>query len=145
MTTPPTADPHAKRSYPRTILRALRLRCPICGRGKLFDGWFRMRAGCDFCGYQFQREPGYFLGSIYFNYGLTALIVTASFFIGFFAFDFSPDRMIWALTAFCVLFPLWFFRYARSLWMGFDTFWDPASARDHWLPEGGEASEKTPR
>jgi hypothetical protein len=25
--------------------------------------------------------------------------------------------------------------------MGFDNYWDPASARDHWLPEGGEQSE----
>ena len=28
-------------------------------------------------------------------------------------------------TAFCVLFPLWFFRYARSLWLGFDYYFDP--------------------
>jgi hypothetical protein len=27
--------------------------------------------------------------------------------------------------AFALLFPLWFFRYARSLWLGFDQFIDP--------------------
>lgn len=85
-----------------------------------------MRERCDHCGYSYQREPGYFLGSIYFNYGLTAILVTAAFFTGYLVFDFSPDHMLWWLTGFCVLFPLWFFRYARSLWMGFDTFWDPA-------------------
>ena len=73
---------------------------------------------------KFQREPGFFLGSIYFNYGLTALVVTIAYFVGFFAFEFSPDVLLWSLTAYCVLFPLWFFRYARSLWLGFDEWID---------------------
>jgi uncharacterized protein (DUF983 family) len=104
--------------------RALRLRCPRCGKGKLFAGWFRMHPECSNCGLLYQREPGFFLGSIYFNYGLTAAIVTASYFIGFFA-GADPDVLLWSLTAFCVLFPLWFFRYARSLWLAFDQYWDP--------------------
>ena len=31
-------------------------------------------------------------------------------------------------TAFCVLFPLWFFRYARSFWLGLDYYFDPPAA-----------------
>jgi uncharacterized protein (DUF983 family) len=101
------------------------LRCPVCGFGQLFQGLIRMRSSCDFCGYSYQREPGYFLGSIYVNYGLTALLVTAGYFVGFFALGIAPRMLLVLLTAFCVVFPLWFFRYARSLWMGFDTYWDP--------------------
>ena len=84
-----------------------------------------MRPACDRCGYPFGREPGYFLGSVYINYGLTALLVTTIFFVGFFWFQINPEILLGALTLFCVVFPLWFFRYAHSLWMGFDTFWDP--------------------
>jgi hypothetical protein len=29
--------------------------------------------------------------------------------------------------AFAVLFPLFFHRHARSFWMAFDQFWDPAT------------------
>src|SRR5690242_4418774 len=87
-----------RRSYWTVIGRAWRLRCPICGVGKTFDGWFRMRPKCDHCGYVFDREPGYFLGSIYANYGLTALLVTALFFTGYLAFDISPDVMVWWLA-----------------------------------------------
>jgi hypothetical protein len=37
--------------------------------------------------------------------------------------------------AFCLLFPLWFFRYARSLWLGLDYYFDPKD--DHRkLPSG---------
>lgn len=90
-----------------------------------------MRKQCDFCGYSYQREPGYFLGSIYVNYGLTAVLVIVGYFVGFFALQVQPRLLLWSLSAFCVVFPLWFFRYARSLWMGFDTYWDP-------VPEDGD-------
>lgn len=73
----------------------------------------------------YQKEPGYFLGSIYINYGLTALLVILGFFIPALGFGVSPKLLIWPLAAFCVLFPLWFFRYARSLWLAFDEYFDP--------------------
>ncbi|HEX3654227.1 MAG TPA: DUF983 domain-containing protein [Pirellulales bacterium] len=105
------------------IRRSLRLRCPRCGQGKLFAGWFRMHSHCSYCNLAFDREPGYFLGSIYFNYGLTALIVTAAYMAGFFL-GVQQETLLYGLMAFCLLFPLWFFRYARSLWMGFDELMD---------------------
>jgi uncharacterized protein (DUF983 family) len=110
--------------YTTIFGRALRLRCPRCGHGKLFIGWFKMPTECATCGLVYQREPGFFLGSIYFNYGLTALLVIAAYFIGFFS-GVHPSVLLWSLTAFCFLFPLWFFRYARSLWLAFDQYWDP--------------------
>ncbi|MEY4176819.1 MAG: hypothetical protein RLY70_393, partial [Planctomycetota bacterium] len=35
-----------------------------------------------------------------------------------------------AAFAFTVLFPMWFFRYARALWLGFDQMMDPRDRRD---------------
>lgn len=84
-----------------------------------------MYPSCDRCGLKFQREPGYFLGSIYFNYGLTALLVTVAYFVGYFGTSLAPAYLLWGLTAFCLFFPLWFFRYARSLWLGWDHYFDP--------------------
>ena len=119
----------------RTIfLRAVRLRCPACGQGKLFKGWFQMQPACEHCGLTYQREPGYFLGSIYFNYGLTALLVVVFFFGLFLGAGISPQMLLWPLAVFCFVFPLWFFRYARSLWLGFDHYFDPSS---HAAPPGG--------
>lgn len=76
---------------------------------------------------KYVREPGYFLGSIYFNYGLTALITMALFFGLYFGAGVPAESMKWPLGAFCMLFPVWFIRYARALWLGFDVYWDPAS------------------
>ena len=117
-------------SRPRASLatllgRALRLRCPVCGVGELFGGWFRMPERCARCGFSFERGPGYWLGSIYVNYGLTALLVTIAYFVLFFTDALPQTAVLWLLTAFCVLFPLWFFRYGRSIWIALDLYFDP--------------------
>ena len=33
--------------------------------------------------------------------------------------------ILWLMMAFSIVFPACFFRYARSLWMAMDLFWDP--------------------
>jgi uncharacterized protein (DUF983 family) len=123
-------------SYFTVLGRAWRLRCPRCGQGRLFANWFRMHPECEHCHLHYEREPGYFLGSIYVNYGLTALLVTAFYFLLFFTGWVPPERALWIVAAFAVVFPLWFFRYARSLWLGFDHFWDPTS------PDKTDSDEK---
>lgn len=120
----------ASTSYSTTLWRAWRLRCPRCGQQKLFAGPFRMHTSCATCGLKYEREPGYFLGSIYFNYGLTAVVVAVGYPALVFSGLASPDAAFWIIAAFAVLFPLFFFRYARSLWLGFDNFWDPNPAPD---------------
>ncbi len=115
----------------RTLVwRSLRLRCPLCGRGKLFAGPFRMHTHCSECGAKFEREAGFFLGSIYFNYGLTALIVAVAYPMLLFSKTASERTLLWSALAFTLLFPMWFFRYARALWLGFDQFMDPRNRRD---------------
>ena len=88
-----------------------------------------MYPGCRQCGLRCQRESGYFLGSIYINYGLTALLVTLTFFLFFLGFGVSPEVLVWPLAAFCILFAMWFHRYARSLWLGLDVYFDPVQRR----------------
>lgn len=109
-----------------TILaRSLRLRCPACGQGRMFAGWLTMNSHCSKCDFKFEREPGYFLGAIYVNYGLTTLVTGVWYTVAAFGYGVDPDVLIWPLASFCLAFPLWFFRYARSLWLGMDYYFDP--------------------
>ena len=39
-----------------SLARGLRLRCPRCGGGKLFAGWFRMHPRCAKCDFKFERD-----------------------------------------------------------------------------------------
>jgi hypothetical protein len=97
-----------------------------------------MQRNCEHCGLTFDRAPGYLLGSIYFNYGLTALIIAVGYPLLHFAAGIPPRPLLIGGLAFCVLFPLWFFRYARSLWIGFDQFFDPSHS------EGSSATDDNP-
>lgn len=112
-------------------LRAIRLRCLRCGEGPLFRNWFRMHRECEKCGFVYERGPGYFLGSVYFNYGLTALLVTALY-LGMWLGDVLPqEQLFWMVLAVAVVFPLLFFRWARSFWMAFDHALDPPAEPRH--------------
>ena len=80
---------------------------------------------CADCGLEYEREPGFFLGAIYFNYGLTSLVATIAYPLATFGLKYPRVPTMIAIVAFILLFPLWFHRYARSLWLGFDNFVDP--------------------
>jgi uncharacterized protein (DUF983 family) len=105
--------------------RALRLRCPLCGQGKLYRHWFAMHRECSHCGVKFEREPGFFLGSIYINYGLTALIAAIVYPVLLFNKIVPETPLLAATLAFTILFPMLLFPWARSLWLGFDQWRDP--------------------
>lgn len=115
-----------KQSARQIFSAGLRLQCPRCGDGNMFSGMFKMRSECGRCNFRFEREMGYFVGAIYINYGATII----SAFAGFFALDyftpisFNLNFILW--IAFCLLFPIFFFRYSRSLWLSFDYIVNPA-------------------
>ena len=125
---------------PRQLFRALALRCPVCGTGRLFCGPFRMHRDCPACGVSFEREPGFFLGSIYFNYGITALLVLIAYMLLRFGSSIPRGQVLAITVAVAIVFPVIFFRHARSLWMGFDQLYDPRLAGSP-PSEGGERAE----
>lgn len=119
------------RDIGRIFSRGVRLRCPRCGEGKLFAGFFSMHPQCLHCALTFEREQGYFVGAIYINYAATTLIAIAGFLtLDYFAhLSLSQQLLLWG--SFAILFPLFFFRYSRSLWLSLDYLFNPAE-----LPPG---------
>ena len=90
-----------------------------------------MHAACPHCGQRFEREPGFFLGSIYINYGLTSLIVSIAYPVLLFNGIVAETPLLAGSLLFVVVFPLLLFPWARSLWLGFDQWRDP---RDGEVP-----------
>ena len=105
--------------------RAFRLRCPHCGEGELFTGWFAMLERCGFCGMRFEREQGYFVGAIYVNYAVTVIVALTGYLLlwGFTSISTRGQLLLW--VPFVILFPLWFFRYSRSLWLALAYLFSP--------------------
>jgi len=102
------------------ILRALRLRCPRCGDGTLFRGWFTMHDACPACGATFKREQGFYLGSIYINYAATVIGTGALYAVLVLGLGWSNEAALTACLVAAVIVPVWFFRYARSFLLALD-------------------------
>jgi len=102
------------------LVRAIRLRCPQCGAGRLFTGLLRMREACTVCGANFKREQGFYLGSIYINYGFTVLGTGAIYAVLVLGLGWSHQTALAVCLVAAVVFPVWFFRWARSLLLALD-------------------------
>lgn len=113
------------------VLRGLRLRCPRCGGGKLFQNMFKLKERCPTCGYKIDREAGggFWLGGYVMNVvlgeGLLALYLL------FFATKAiaNPDMRIrsWLIGALvlAVVPPIVMFPLSRTAWMAVDLLLHP--------------------
>jgi uncharacterized protein (DUF983 family) len=93
--------------------RGLRLRCPVCGRGKLFATYFRMKEKCECCGVGFAREHGQWVGSLDINTLLTAIVLMVGAGFGP-LWPLGTSLAVWCTAA--VVFPILTFRFSRGLW-----------------------------
>jgi hypothetical protein len=113
----------------RVLLRAARLRCPRCGIGPLFRGAFRMHEACPHCGFSYEREPGFYLGSIYLNYGATVILTGGLYAFVVLVLGLSNETALATCLAAAVLFPILFFRHARSFLLALDSSVNQDQAR----------------
>jgi uncharacterized protein (DUF983 family) len=121
------------REFLRLLLSGLFLRCPYCGKGKLFRRFYSMYDRCPVCGWRYEREEGYWTGAMALNLVVTELliaIVTVPVVI-WLAVSGLP---IWPLVAIglpmCFILPLLFFRHAKSFWMSLDFMIHPVDPEE---------------
>lgn len=109
----------------RKVVQVLRLKCPNCGKANVFYkakypviGMPKMRETCEYCGYNFNREPGYFMGAVYLSYGLAVLEGILAFFLArYLIFGLSKSNLFF-ITLCAVLFcASWNYRLARVIWL----------------------------
>ena len=112
---------------PGVIRNIFSMRCPECRRGKVFANLFlKMNPTCPVCGLKFEREPGYFLGAMYFSYAMAIPPLTAMTLLQKWR---SPERsmasciVVSALVFIPLVVPI--VRFSRVLWLHFDRFFDP--------------------
>ena len=105
--------------------RGLRLRCPRCGRAPLFRGAFTMNDACAVCALRFERAQGYWVGAIYVNYAVTVALVMGGYLLLWALAGLSTGWQLALWLPVVVLFPLWFFRYSRSLWLAVEWALNP--------------------
>lgn len=135
----PTGHTHSESaldipSLSRTLLyvgRALRLRCPNCGKGKVITGWTKVRERCSVCGLRFARGEGeyFYAGAIFVNIVIAELL---------FAFGFGGalilmwpnvpwDAVTYVGAALMLLLPALLLPVVKVLWLAFDMLMRPVT------------------
>jgi len=101
-------------------MRGLRQRCPVCGKGKIFQGFFKTYERCPVCQFVYEREPGYYTGAIALNLVVTELLIAIVALPVAASQAFSIPAMAVIGVLLCVGLPLLFYRPSKSLWMSLD-------------------------
>jgi uncharacterized protein (DUF983 family) len=113
----------------RLFWRALRLRCPNCGQGRLFTSWLRTRERCPVCRLKLERgEEGYQVGSYMFNI-VAAELAFAAVFVGAVVLTWPtpPWKVLeYGGIALMVIAPFVFFPFSKTLFLAFDLLFRPA-------------------
>jgi uncharacterized protein (DUF983 family) len=102
----------------RSVLaNAMRLRCPRCGRDKLFESFSRVRHSCRSCGLVFQQEEGFFVGAIYINVAVTYFLILGIYLFALFVIHTVGGNVYLAMIVTALAVPVVCFRLSRSVWL----------------------------
>jgi uncharacterized protein (DUF983 family) len=116
------AKPTLQPSRGLMLWRGLTRRCPRCGGGKLFKGWFRMVPDCPHCALHFEREPGYWVGAVAIN----TMVIGMLFAIVLVAVSAAtiPDipwvSLLMAEIPLMAIGPAVFYPFSKTLWVAID-------------------------
>ncbi|HZE08636.1 MAG TPA: DUF983 domain-containing protein [Gemmatimonadaceae bacterium] len=128
------SQPDISRQSPWRLLgRALLLRCPNCGRGGLFHGFFQMHERCPHCGILLARgEPDYFLGAYTLNLIAVEALLALGFLIVLIATWPHPP---WAAVqvggvVLSILGAVFCYPFAKTTWLAIDLIFRPPVRED---------------
>ena len=121
-----------------SLLYALRLRCPHCGKTPLLisGNFIEFGAGCGPCNYKYEREVGYFSGASWMmNYTFASLMAMLAG--GYMVWKHSDagDLIVAGIPAlFGAVAAFVFIPWGRSLWMWIDHTLHPLTEADKLNP-----------
>lgn len=115
------------------IARALALRCPECGSGRLFRQWFRLQPRCPRCALKTDRgNKDHFVGAYLVNLIVAELLFALG--LGIWLLAVWPNvpwnRIEVVAVAAMILSPLLTYPFTRTVWLAADLIFDPPKPSD---------------
>lgn len=109
------------------VISLLTAKCPNCHKGRMFKSRnvfrLKMNNNCTECGYDFEREPGFYTGAMYVSYGLSLVEVLVVYILcrmaGATAFD---QAILLAMVVALLLLITFNFRISRAAWLALFSF-----------------------
>jgi uncharacterized protein (DUF983 family) len=102
-------------------------KCPRCHKGKVFENnnpysfknGLTMKDSCSACDLKYEREPGFFYGSMYVSYALMSGILIVWFLVDLIWVNTDAAILMTIIIVnMLVLFPI-IFRWSRLIWLNF--------------------------
>ena len=127
-----TESPLEMPTFKRTLVyagRALRLRCPNCGQGKVLGGWATVVARCTHCNFRYERSgPGYFTGAMFCNFLIAEFLFASCFALAVILTwpDVPWDAFTWGAAAGAIIVPTLLYPFSKVAWLTIDTLVRPA-------------------
>lgn len=108
-------------------------KCPKCHQGDFFiqsnpyklKEFDKMHTECNVCKESFEREPGFYYGAMYINYGITVAIGVAWFLINYILFDFNALFYSISFAVILILLLPVVFRLGRLVWINLFVKYNP--------------------
>lgn len=133
-----------KPAWGTLLRRGVTKRCPRCGSGHLYRGWFHMKERCPGCGMLFEREPGFFVGAYLINFAIAEglLFVLVMGFV--FWKDQHPEAGVLVPVTVAVFLgvvaPIVFYPFSRTIWSALDVGMTPLEL--HEIVAAADASDR---
>ncbi|MCA2987200.1 MAG: DUF983 domain-containing protein [Gemmatimonas sp.] len=133
-------------SVTQLMTRALRLRCPHCGGGRIFASFFQLKTNCPGCGLRMERgEADYFVGAYLFNLIAVELIlfVCVCSFVVFTWPDPPWDLLTYVTGALMLAGCLLCYPFAKTTWLAVDLAMRPLTREElEWHQRGGDVGDR---
>lgn len=109
-----------RRPIIKTLSRALRLRCPVCGESSIVQSPFHIRHECPACDALFKREDGFFVGAIMANVVTTEFVILVLYVLCLPVINTRFELVLTGLSVIALIFPIAFYHHSWSFWLAFD-------------------------
>ena len=130
----PVAGPDiSRRSAGILLRRALLLRCPACGGGSLFTGFFATKTRCPTCGLLLERgESDYFIGAYTVNLIAVETLLAIGFLIVVLVTRPNPpwEALQYGGVALSILGAVLCYPFAKTTWLAVDLMFRPPKRED---------------
>jgi len=126
------------------FISAVKEECPRCSKSDLFiykdhlpfsGKPFKMKKYCPECGLKFEKEPGFFYGSMFVSYALNVALFVTVLLIYLFLFKDHYGWIHFAVVYLAATFLMTgvIFRWSRSLWLSMFIKYDPEKRDERHL------------
>ena len=108
----------------KSALRAIfQRKCPGCRNGHVFPSsvyswnFLKVNSSCPHCKVNFEREPGFFWGALFINYGFVTGLVLIQLGVAWWMDAIRSPHIFWIIPIVIFLFTPLIFQYSRIIYL----------------------------